>query len=247
MFDHCFRAVDDTDGSLAILKILPKSMDSENLLAHELRVCSRLSHANIIRYDDILIEPDFTILVAAYFDAAEFQNVACPPADVSLTRDPVGLSVFHQLQEGLDCLHNEGLIHAGLSRASVLIDTSGNVKIINLLHSHDLEIGQRSSATDDHRRLMYGSPEHVSGELTTESDYFAVGTLMFEYLLRRHPFWRVGLRIAFERIRVAGVDRFLLDPNLYNVDRNILKRLFSSNLAERREGWDLLRALESRR
>jgi serine/threonine protein kinase len=192
-------------------------------------------------------EPGFTILVAKYFEAAEFQSVAGPPAEASLSRDSVGLSVFHQLQDGLDYLHGMGIVHAGLSRHSVLLDTSGNVKIVGLLHSFDLKAGGRSPATQNHQRLMYGSPEHLSGALTPESDYFAVGVLMYEYLLRTHPFWRVGLGNAFARLRESGADKFLVNPQLYNKDRKILSALFSASLSERRQGWSSLRALESRR
>jgi serine/threonine protein kinase len=246
VFGQCFRAVDDSDGSLVILKILPKLMDSENTLAHEFEVCSRLSHKNVISYRDLIVDPGFHILVADYFDAGEYQNVSRPCGDRSLSRDPVGLSIFHQLQEGLDHVHDGGLVHAGLTRDSVLVDTSGGVKVINLMHSCDLESGRGARPCIDHQRLIYGSPEHLSGHLTPESDYFAVGTLMFEYLARRHPFWRVGLPNAFDRIRREGVDRFLLVPGLYNVDRDIMRALFSPNHSDRRKGWGMLRTLESR-
>ncbi|UCG52100.1 MAG: protein kinase [Candidatus Latescibacterota bacterium] len=247
VFDQCFRAVDENDGSLVILKILSKTRDPKNLLGREFEICSGLSHKNIIKYHDILTESDFTILVARYFEAEEFQVVAGPPVEASLSRDSIGLSIFHQLQDGLDYLHGKGIVHAGLRRDSVLLDTSGDVTIIGLLHSVDSKGGGQPPVNEDHQRLMYGSPEHLSGELTPESDYFAIGILLFEYLLRVHPFWRVGLRIAFARLRESGADKFLLNPQLYNKDRKILGALFSPDIAERRQGWGALRELRSRR
>jgi len=57
--------------------------------------------------------------------------------------------VFHQLQDGLDYLHDNGVVHAGLSRESVLLDATGNVKIVDLLHS--VVLGGRCAADADGR------------------------------------------------------------------------------------------------
>ncbi|MEJ2720057.1 MAG: protein kinase [bacterium] len=246
MFGQCFRAVDESDSALVILKVLPDEPDGKGLLTHEYSVCSRLSHKRIIRYHDIVSDSGFTVLVARYREAAEFQRVAGPPAEASLSRDSVGLSGFHQLQDALDYLHEQGLIHAGLSRDSVVIDRSGNVTVGNLMYSRVVRADGDSKPIGDHGRLMHGSPEHLTGLLTPESDYFAVGILLFEYLLRRHPFWRVGLRAAFERLRTDGGEAFLFDPRLYNTDRKVIGSLFSPDPAARREGWRLLRAMEAR-
>ncbi|UCH85464.1 MAG: protein kinase [Candidatus Latescibacterota bacterium] len=246
VFGQCFKAVDEVDGTLVILKVLPDKPDGRRLLSHEFDVCSDLSHKNIIRYHDLLTVTGFTILVARLRDVSEFQSVAGPPPEVSLSRDPVGLGVFHQLQIGLDYLHARGWVHAGLGRESVVIDPQGKVTITNLMHCRKSGSGG-TPAIDDHARLMHGSPEHLTGDLVPESDYFAVGILMFEYLLRRHPFWRNGLGRAFERIRSEGVDGYLVDPKLYNVDRAILGLLFSPKMVDRRCGWERLRALGARR
>jgi serine/threonine protein kinase len=247
LFRQCFRAIDETDGSLVILKILPDEPVGNRLLSHEFDICSKLSHKNIIRYNAILGEAGFTILIARYREVSEFQNVAGPPEESSLSRDTVGLSVFHQLQDGLEYLHGQGWVHAGLSRDSVVLGRSGEATIVNLVHCCNPASAQPLSLPDDHGRLMHGSPEHLTGMLTPESDYFAVGILMYEYLLRRHPFWRLGLHHSFELLQSEGADKFLVDPKLYNTDRKILGSLFSAAPAERRVGWELLRAMENRR
>lgn len=246
LFGQCFRAVDDSDGALVILKVLPDEPEGKRLLTHEYNVCSRLSHKRIIRYHDIVSDSGFTVLVARHREAAEFQRVTGPPAEASLSRDSVGLSVFHQLQDGLDYVHEQGLVHAGLSRDSVVVDRSGDVTVVNLMYCQEVRAGGDPKPVNDHGRLMHGSPEHLTGVLTRESDYFAVGILLFEYLLRRHPFWRVGLKTAFERLRMDGEEAFLLDPRLYNTDRKVLGSLFSPDSAARREGWQLLREMEAR-
>jgi serine/threonine protein kinase len=247
LFGQCFRAVDEVDGSLVILKVLPDEPDGHRLLTHEFETCSTLEHKNIIRYHGILSESGFTILVARHREAAEFQSVAGPPTEASLTRDTVGLSVFHQLQDGLDYLHGQGWVHAGLARDSVILDRSGKVTIANLVHCCRSAGAQPLSLPDDHGRLMHGSPEHLTGAVAPESDYFAVGVLMFEYLLRRHPFWRIGIDRAFKLLESDGADRFLVDPQLYNTDRKILGMLFSYAPEVRRAGWELLREMETGR
>ena len=165
------------------LKIAYKPRDEHNLLAHEFLIGIGLLHVNFVRYFDFVEEADFRVLVTEVVEGRPFLEPARGPYRAhQRPRSPI----FHQLQDGLNYLHTKGIVHANLNPASVLLDKTGSLKIGDLRYA--APANSTSSATLDHARILYGSPEHLTGALTKESDYFSVGMLLYEQVSGTHPF-----------------------------------------------------------
>jgi serine/threonine protein kinase len=136
-------------------------------------------------------------------------------------------------------LHTKSIVHANLNPESVRLDKMGSLKIGDLCYA--ATASSRSAATSDHARVLYGSPEHLTGELTKESDYFSVGMLLYEHVSGRHPFWQRGPRMLFPKLQTTDVDKALDAYRIRNNIKAILQSLLSPQPSQRRDGWQMLR------
>ena len=85
------------------------------------------------------------------------------------------------------------------------------------------------------------SPEHLTGNLTIESDYFVVGMLLLEHITGRNPFAGPDLVSVLTAIAKPNVPRLLAAiPHLEPPLRETLLSLLAQDPPARHSGWDLL-------
>ncbi|NPC81939.1 serine/threonine protein kinase, partial [Pyxidicoccus fallax] len=100
-----------------------------------------------------------------------------------------GLAYFHRARTRSG--RHLGLVHGDVNPANVFFSGEGEVKLgdFGVARSHSVDIGPAEGVAAG--KLHYLSPEQTRGEpLTPASDVFAVGIMLHELLLGRHPFRR---------------------------------------------------------
>lgn len=96
------------------------------------------------------------------------------------------LSLTTQLLEALSYLHRRGILHRDLKPANVLVLPDGRLKVLDF--GIAAEVGQEEAAAGT---LLYMAPEVLAGEPPQRaSDLYAVGVMLYELLIGRHPFVR---------------------------------------------------------
>jgi serine/threonine protein kinase len=144
-----------------------------------------------------------------------------------LRKGPV--SVLHALEwtnmllEGLEVIHQEGIIHRDLTPRNLVLDTSGQPTLLKII---DFGIA-RSRASfwekvgDSMGTPLYCSPEQLRAEpLTLASDIYAVGLLLHEWLLGTVPHTRASdgdvilMKRAFEEVPSPNADTRTLPDDL---------------------------------
>jgi eukaryotic-like serine/threonine-protein kinase len=106
---------------------------------------------------------------------------------------------FCQLSEGVRALHEAGKLHCDLKPSNVLVELAGRVVILDFGLVTDSDVAPESA-------FLAGTPEYMSPEqaiglaLSTASDWYSVGVMLFEALTGRRPF-RGSVREVLEHKR----------------------------------------------
>ena len=190
------RADDQYQKRVAI-KVVQRDINSNLTLARfrrERQILASLEHPNIATMHDGGVMPDGRpFLVMEYVDGAPI-TTWCNARALPL-RDRVAL--FRQVCAAVHHAHKNLVIHRDLKPGNILVADDGTVKLL------DFGIAKLQNANDgddDHADLPltragaraftpeYASPEQIRGEpLTTASDLYSLGVVLFELLTGRRP------------------------------------------------------------
>lgn len=96
----------------------------------------------------------------------------------------------YQIASGLECAHEQGVVHQDMQPDKIIIAEDGTVKIADFRVNRAQNPWCGSSARTTVERAVYRSPEQLAGdlELTHKSDLYALGCMMFEMLIGQPPF-----------------------------------------------------------
>ena len=193
------RISDDFTKRVAI-KMIHAARSSEQLgrrFRQERRILAGLNHRNIAALVDGGLTRDGRPFYAMeYVEGASL--LAWCTEHAANTRDRVQL--FRQVCAAVDHAHRNLVVHRDLKPGNILVTTDGTIKLLDfgvakLLAAddptgEDLTTGQVAAFTP-----AYASPEQLRGDpVTTASDIYGLGLVLFELLTGVHPFRGHGQR-----------------------------------------------------
>ena len=117
------------------------------------------------------------------------------------------LELFAKICDAVQHAHQRGLIHRDLKPANILVDESGQPRILDFgvarLTDSDAQATRQTDVGQIIGTLAYMSPEQVLGEpdeIDTRSDVYALGIILYEMLAGKGPY-AVG-RQLHEAVRI---------------------------------------------
>ncbi|KAK3326956.1 kinase-like domain-containing protein [Cercophora scortea] len=159
----------------------------------EMALCSELSHPNVIKLIEIILEDKCIFMV---FEYAEHDLLQIIHHHTQQPRHPIPpttiKSIMFQLLNGCQYLHTNWVLHRDLKPANIMVTSSGEVKIgdlglARLFHKpiHSLYGGDKVVVT-----IWYRAPELLLGSrhYTPAIDMWAVGCIFAELLSLRPIF-----------------------------------------------------------
>jgi serine/threonine-protein kinase len=182
-----YRADDLTLGQTVALKFLPAALAADRgALARfhrEVRVARQITHPNVCRVYDIGEAEGRHFLSMEFISGEELASVLKRfgrlPADKAT-------EIARQICAGLDAAHRQGIVHRDLKPANVMIDAEGVARVTDfgLAAFVEDEPGNGAAGTP-----AYMSPEQLAGrELTTGSDIYSLGLVLYELFTGRRAF-----------------------------------------------------------
>ncbi len=174
-------------------------------LRTERQILARLQHPNIARLLDGGRAPDGTpYLVMEYIDGEPI-DAYCDRRRLTLSER---IALVRTVCSAVHYAHQNLIVHRDLKPNNILITAAGEVKLLDFGIAKLLDTRHSShtlAMTHMDYRVMtpaHASPEQVRGDvITTASDIYVLGVLLFELLCGRKPFHLVGSRLTdMERI-----------------------------------------------
>jgi serine/threonine protein kinase len=181
------RVTGDFEQRAAIKLLQPGAAGTTQRFEAERRILARLEHPGIARLLDGGVASDGRPYMVMEFVDGQPINEHCRLGRLSLTER---LNLFIQVCDAVAYAHRRLIVHRDLKPSNVLIDADGRVKLL------DFGIAKLLDAPETHLTQavmvvlspLCAAPEQLSGgEITTQTDVYALGLMLYELLVGRHP------------------------------------------------------------
>jgi len=183
--------------AVKLLNIAGMGRASEERFRREGNILARLTHPNIARLIDAGVSPTGQpYLVLEYVDG---QAIDAYCNEHALTVE-ARLRLFLEVLEAVTHAHANLVVHRDIKPGNILVSVAGHVKLLDFGIAKMLEDdegrwnGERSAATAPLTRdawaatPQYAAPEQVTGgTVTTATDVYALGLLLYVLLTGKHP------------------------------------------------------------
>ncbi|MCZ6835862.1 MAG: serine/threonine-protein kinase, partial [Planctomycetota bacterium] len=195
-----YEAVQDQPRRHVALKVMKKGITSRSALRRfefESQLLARLRHPNVAQVYEAGTHDDGQGGVP--FFAMEYVPGAKPISNY-VEEKKLGtrerLDLFAKVCDAVHHGHQKGIIHRDLKPGNILVDSTGEPKIIDfgVARSTDSDLAVTTLQTNVNEiigTLQYMSPEQCEGDptdLDTRSDVYALGIVLYEMLTGSLPY-----------------------------------------------------------
>ncbi len=204
-------------------------------LRAERQMLATLEHPNIARLLDGGTASDGTpYFVMEYVDGIPL-DVHCDSHRLDV---PARLKIFTAICAAVQCAHQNLIVHRDLKPSNILVTPDGTPKLLDFGIAKLLDVERAThtvAVTEASIRLMtpnYASPEQVMGApITTGTDVYALGLLLYELLTGKRPF-------EFASFRLSDIERVLTStpvplPSTAVLCKDLGKGVVAKDQAER--------------
>ncbi len=197
-----FEAVQENPRRAVALKVIKPGLASRSALRrfeYESQILARLRHPGIAQVFEAGSETDLAggepipYFVMEYIPNARPINEYVAVADLPLNEK---LALFVKVCDAVHHGHTKGIIHRDLKPSNILVDSAGNVKIIDfgVARATDSDLAVTTLQTDVGQLLgtmQWMSPEQVEADphdIDTRSDVYALGVVLYELVTGQLPY-----------------------------------------------------------
>jgi serine/threonine protein kinase len=232
--------VKDTSGNDLCLKIISPDYDIDRL-SREIQALQELNHPNVVRligYTRSLVAGNQKhYMIEQFIEGCDlsvllhsgFQN----RSDIA--------NLFVGISDGLSALADHNIVHRDLKPSNIRVKPDGTSVIIDfglarLLTLPDLTPTSQGAAIGT---LMYFSPEQCRGNkhnIDHRTDLFALGIMLYEALIGRHPFCIGNMTDSQLRDAICDSEDCFNDPKFVTLPtpwKILVKKLLSKERAIR--------------
>jgi len=189
------RRSDGRFEGLAAVKLLNASLigrAGEERFRREGNILARLAHPHVARLLDAGVSSDGQPYLVLEHVEGESIDAYCDGHRLPVE---ARVALFLDVLEAVAQAHANLIVHRDIKPSNVLVDTDGQVKLLDFgiakLLAGGGEHGAATALTDEAGHALtpeFAAPEQITGDpVTTATDVYALGTLLYLLLTARHP------------------------------------------------------------
>lgn len=183
-----YKAKDHKLNRNVAVKVLKQEFSEDKNFVSKFRIeaqsAAGLSHPNIVSIYDVGDDNNLYYIVMELIEGITLKKYIQKKGRLSVKE---ATSIAIQVAQGIECAHNNHIIHRDIKPQNIIISKEGKVKVT------DFGIARAVSANTINSNAMgsvhYISPEQArGGYLDEKSDIYSLGITMFEMLTGEMPF-----------------------------------------------------------
>lgn len=229
-----YKAKDHKLNRNVAIKVLKIEYSKDKNFVSKFRVeaqsAASLIHPNIVNVYDVGEDEGLYYIVMELIEGITLKRYIEKKGKLSVKET---ISIAIQIANGIECAHNNQIVHRDIKPQNIMISREGKVKVT------DFGIARAASANTINGSAMgsvhYISPEQAGGQYVDEKcDIYSLGITMFEMLTGRVPFdGESTVSIALKHIQsnVPSIKEYIEDIPV-SIEKIVLK--CTQNKAERR-------------
>lgn len=229
-----YKAKDHKLNRNVAIKVLKQEYSNDKNFVSKFRVeaqsAASLIHPNIVNVYDVGEDDGLYYIVMELIEGITLKRYIEKKGKLSY-RETISIAI--QIANGIECAHNNQIVHRDIKPQNIMISREGKVKVT------DFGIARAASANTINGNAMgsvhYISPEQAGGKYVDEkSDIYSLGITMFEMLTGKVPFdGESTVTIALKHIQssVPNVIEFVDDVPV-SLEKIVLK--CTQNKSEKR-------------
>ncbi|MCR5429846.1 MAG: Stk1 family PASTA domain-containing Ser/Thr kinase [Eubacterium sp.] len=220
-----YKAIDHKLNRNVAIKVLKKEFSKDKNFVSKFRAeaqsAASLIHPNIVNVYDVGEDNGMYYIVMELIEGITLKSYIQKKGSLSF-KETVSIAI--QIANGMECAHNNQIVHRDIKPQNIMISREGKVKVT------DFGIARAADSNTMSGNAMgsvhYISPEQAGGKYVDEkSDIYSLGITMFEMLTGKVPFdGETTVSIALMHIQnsVPSVKEYL-DNVPISLEKIILK------------------------
>ncbi|MDH4220402.1 MAG: protein kinase, partial [Candidatus Aminicenantes bacterium] len=185
-----YRAYDNKIKEEIAIKLLKHEISTDKKtierFSNEIRLSRKITHKNVCRMHDLNDDEGAQYITMEYVPGEDLKSFI---RRVGHLPSGKAISIGKQVCEGLAEAHSLGVIHRDLKPQNIMVDKSGNPKIMDFGIARSLRAEGITGEGAIIGTPEYMSPEQVEGKETDQrSDIYSLGVVLYEMLTGKVPF-----------------------------------------------------------
>jgi len=178
----------DREVAIKLLHVTVAGTGEEERFKREGTILGRLQHPHIAELIDAGVSPTGQPYLVLEYVYGEHIDKYCNERNLDVE---ARIRFFLDVLDAVSHAHANLIVHRDIKPSNVMISREGRVKLLDFGIARLLEDDAQSTQagkTGGAMTLLFASPEQVKGEpVTTQTDIYALGTLLYLLLTRLHP------------------------------------------------------------